>query len=91
MRERLIEQYLKKRIHILGGLCVKMVAPGWNGWPDRIVILEKGHVDWVELKQRKGLVAAHQVAVHRLLRKMGQNVLIIRSIEEVDFHYPAKG
>ena len=37
-----------------GGLCLKWVCPGWVGVPDRIVLLPKGRVVFVELKRPKG-------------------------------------
>jgi hypothetical protein len=52
--EKEIEQKLVKMVKRHGGLCLKWVCPGWLGVPDRIVLLPRGRVTFVELKRPKG-------------------------------------
>ena len=52
--EREIEQKLVKLVNAAGGLCLKWVCPGWAGVPDRIVLLPRGRIVFVELKRPKG-------------------------------------
>jgi hypothetical protein len=52
--EKEIEQKLIKMVKCHGGLCLKWVCPGWLGVPDRIVLLPRGRVTFVELKRPKG-------------------------------------
>lgn len=52
--EKEIESRLVKLVKRRGGLCLKWVCPGWAGVPDRIVLLPRGRVVFVELKRPKG-------------------------------------
>ena len=56
------------------------------GWPDSPDLLEvKGPVTfWVELKATGKKAEPHQVREHERMRKMGQAVYVIDSIEGVD-------
>ena len=42
MSEKYIEQQLVLEIKKRNGLCLKFVSPGWNGAPDRLVLLPDG-------------------------------------------------
>ena len=50
MRERDLELYLIRRVKALGGLCLKFVSPGNAGVPDRIILLPKNDIRFLELK-----------------------------------------
>ena len=52
--EKDIEQKLVSIVKRHGGYCLKWVCPGWVGVPDRIVLLPRGRVTFVELKRPKG-------------------------------------
>jgi hypothetical protein len=52
--EKDIEQKLRIMVERHGGLCLKWVCPGWAGVPDRIVLLPKARIIFVELKRPKG-------------------------------------
>ena len=52
--EKEIEAKLVKLVRHRGGLCLKWVGPGWAGVPDRIILLPRGRVVFVELKRPKG-------------------------------------
>lgn len=54
MKESTLEKYLVKEITKLNGLCLKWVAPGTRGVPDRIIIMPEGKTFFVEMKQEKG-------------------------------------
>ena len=87
MRERLVEQYLLKRIKALGGVAYKLDARLYSGIPDRLVCLE-GVATFVELKATGEAPRANQTAFHRRLLKMGFEVLIVDSYEEIDRLWP---
>lgn len=53
MKESTLEKYLVKEITKLNGLCLKWVAPGTRGVPDRIIIMPEGKTYFVEMKQEK--------------------------------------
>lgn len=50
MREKAIEAKLVKAVRIMGGLAPKFVSPGFDGVPDRLVLLPKGKIAFIELK-----------------------------------------
>lgn len=94
MRESAIEQHLVKRVKALGGEVRKVRWVGRRGAPDRLVMLPmekcgtgwvtRGWTLWVELKAPGEKPEAHQLREHERLRKMGQVVVVLDSIEAVD-------
>lgn len=83
MRESTIEKHLVKRVTALGGEIRKVEWIGRRGAPDRFVMLPEGCL-WVELKAPGKTPEPHQEREHARLRKMGQIVLVLDSIESVD-------
>ncbi len=83
MRERDIEKRLVWAIQKLGGLCPKWVSPGWDGVPDRIVLLPGGHIAFVELKAPGEKPRPLQVRRKRQLEALGFKVYIIDSMTEI--------
>ena len=82
--EKDIEQKLRKMVEKHGGLCLKWVCPGWSGVPDRIVLLPRGRVMFVELKRPKGgKVSPMQEWWARKLRSLGFEVMVIRSLGDL--------
>lgn len=95
MRERDIERHLVTRVKELGGEVRKVQWIGRRGAPDRLVMLpELGDIDWhfhrparavwVELKAPGVKPEPHQLHEHDRMRKMGQCVVVIDSIEGVE-------
>lgn len=100
MKERVIEAYLVKRVKALGGEVRKVQFIGRTGAPDRLVMLPQREKEnslsrtfndmfhpttiWVELKAPGEKAKAHQVREHERMRRMGQRVEVIDSIEGVD-------
>lgn len=50
MREKTIERKLTLMVKKRGGICPKFVSPGFDGMPDRIVLLPGCHFAFVEVK-----------------------------------------
>ena len=87
MRESVIEKYLVLRVKSLGGQVRKVKWIGHRGAPDRLVMLpvwEHDKAVWVELKAPGEKPQPHQVREHKRMRRMGQRVEIVDSIEGVD-------
>lgn len=96
MRESQIEKHLVKRVKELGGECRKVQFIGRRGAPDRLVMLpyrasfSTGDYSrapesfWVELKVPGVKPEPHQLREHERMRKMGQRVVVIDSIEGVE-------
>ena len=79
--ERDVEQRLVDLVERAGGICLKH---GLDGWPDRIVMLPGGEIVWVELKRPTGTLAALQKYRAALLTRVGQRVVCLRSVSEVN-------
>lgn len=50
MREKTIEQKLIKAVKNAGGIAPKLVSPGFDGMPDRMVLMPEGKFGFVEVK-----------------------------------------
>ncbi len=83
MRESQIETYLVQRVKALGGEVRKVRWIGRNGAPDRLVMLP-GRTVWIELKAPGEKVKPHQQREHERMRRMGQTVVVVDSLEGVD-------
>lgn len=84
MRERDIETYLRNEIKKIGGKAYKWESPGNAGVPDRIIFLPNGQVHLVELKAPGKKPTALQLAQHRKLSQLGQQVYVLDSKEAVN-------
>lgn len=50
MREKQIEQKLIKAVKSEGGLALKFTSPGFDGVPDRLILLPGGRAAFTEVK-----------------------------------------
>lgn len=50
MQEKEVEQKLVKAVKLTGGICLKFISHGFDGVPDRLVLLPQGRMAFVELK-----------------------------------------
>lgn len=82
MRERNLEYKLRDIIKALGGLALKLIASGFTGLPDRLILMPGGRIFFVELKNgNKGTLSARQTVVHKMLNKLGFKVWIVKDEE----------
>ena len=84
MREKDIEKELAARTKTMGGIAPKFTSPGFDGMPDRLVLLPSGRMGFVELKAPGKKPRALQEARHRLLRRLGFKVYVIDEINQID-------
>ena len=77
MREKTIEGKLVQTVKSAGGIAPKFVSPGLDGMPDRIVLLPKGRMAFVEVKAPGEKPRPLQLARHRLLRALDFNVYVL--------------
>lgn len=84
MREKDIEHKLLTEVKSAGGLALKFVSPGFDGMPDRIVLLCGGKLGFVEVKALGKHPRPLQTARHRMLQKLGFKVYVIDSIEQIE-------
>lgn len=83
MREKIIEQHLVKAVKSSGGIAPKLVSPGFDGMPDRLVLLPGGKIGFVEVKAPGKKPRPLQVARHGLLRRLGFKVYILDAPEQI--------
>ena len=83
MREKEIEKKLTQMVKQAGGICPKLVSPGTDGMPDRMVLLPGGCIGFVEVKAPGEKPRPLQLARHRLLRSLGFRVYVIDRIEQI--------
>lgn len=84
MIERDIERYLVRQAKSLQGEVRKVMYIGHRGAPDRLLMLPAGVLVWVELKAPGKKPEPHQIREHVRMRRMGQRVEVIDSLEGVD-------
>ncbi len=77
MREKEIEKKLTLEAKKRGGLAVKFVSPGFDGMPDRIVLMPEGKMAFVEVKAPSKRPRPLQMARHKLLRALGFLVFVL--------------
>ena len=83
MREPEIERKLVSAVKSRGGICPKFVSPGFDGMPDRVVLLPHGKFGFVEVKRPGEKPRPLQTARHRILRKLGFLVFVLDGEEQI--------
>lgn len=84
MRESFIEEKLTKVVRQKGGVCWKFTSPETAGVPDRIVLMPKGNIAFVEVKAPGEKPRPLQLSRHRLLRRLGFQVYVLDALEDID-------
>nr|DAH37324.1 MAG TPA: Nuclease [Caudoviricetes sp.] len=84
MREKAIEQKLVSAVRRSGGIAPKLVSPGFDGMPDRMVLMPGGHIAFVEVKAPGEKPRPLQLSRHRLLRRLGFRVYVLDGAEQIE-------
>ena len=77
MLEKQLEHKFVTETKKRDGLCLKFVSPGWNGAPDRIVLLPEGKIGFVEVKKFGKKPRPIQRQRHKQIRDLGFKVFIL--------------
>lgn len=77
MREKQLEQKLVKAVKNVGGLALKFVSPGYDGVPDRLLLLPGGKMAFVEVKAPGSKLRPLQRKRHEMLRRLGFKVHVL--------------
>ena len=83
MREKTIEKKLVIAIKVMGGIAPKFMSPGFDGMPDRIVLLPGGRMGFVEVKAPGKVPRPLQEARHRMLRRLGFQVYLLDAVDQI--------
>lgn len=81
--EKQIEQKLIKAVKGKGGLALKLVSPGFDGVPDRIVLLALGKIAFVEVKAPRKTPRKIQLLRHRQLQQLGFKVYVLDNEKDI--------
>lgn len=84
MREKAIEQKLVSAVRRSGGIAPKLVSPGFDGMPDRMVLMPGGCIAFVEVKAPGEKPRPLQLSRHRLLRRLGFRVYVLDDAEQIE-------
>ena len=77
MREKTTERKLTEAVRAMGGIAPKLVSPGFDGMPDRLVLLPGGRLAFVEVKRHGEKPRPLQEARHGMLRRLGFKVYVL--------------
>jgi len=83
MREKYIEQRLVSEVKKHGGVCLKLASTGLDGIPDRLVLMSKGKIAFVELKAPKQKPRKLQEVRIRKLKTMGFSVYVLDNVKDI--------
>ncbi len=85
MLEKDVERYLREQVKKeLNGKALKFVSPGFDGVPDRIILVPMGRIFFVETKAPGKKLRPLQKYVCGLIEGLGFTVLVIDTKEKVD-------
>lgn len=83
MREKVIEQQLVKAVRSAGGFCPKLVCPGMDGMPDRMLLFPGGRFAFVEVKAPGKKPRPLQLLRHEQLRTLGFQVYTLDAPSQI--------
>ena len=82
--EKKLERKLKNRVEKMGGWCIKLLSTHISGLPDRMCLLPKGVIFFVELKTTKQKARKIQLIIHDKIRKLGFEVYVVDTSEGIN-------
>ena len=83
MREKEIERRLVTAVKARGGICPKLVSPGMDGMPDRMILLPGCRIGFVEVKAPGKKPGPLQLRRHAILRRLGFPVFVLDCPEQI--------
>ena len=83
MREKDIENKLVQAVKVIGGIAPKLVSPGLDGMPDRLLLLPGGRIAFAETKAPGKAPRPLQAVRIQQLRGLGFRVYVIDSPEQI--------
>lgn len=83
--EKDLQNYFVKELKKRGVLVEKIESKSCRGWPDLILVSDKGVIRFVEMKSPSGgVLSAHQKRKIAALKEKGCNVCVVGSKQEAD-------
>ncbi len=84
MLEKEIELQLVMAVKKMGGRAVKFTSPGFDGMPDRLVLLPGGRCGFVEVKAPGKRMRALQRVRHEMLKALGFKAYVLDAREQIE-------
>jgi hypothetical protein len=84
MLEKEIELQLVMAVKKMGGRAVKFTSPGFDGMPDRLVLLPGGKCGFVEVKAPGKRLRALQRVRHEMLKALGFKAYVLDAKEKIE-------
>lgn len=81
--ESKLEKKLIKAVKSIGGLPLKFVSPGFDGVPDRLILIAYGKVAFVEVKAPNEKPRKLQLARIRKIRSLGFKVYVLDDEKQI--------
>ena len=85
MREKQIEQKLVRAVKSRDGICPKLVSPGMDGMPDRLILMPGGRLAFVGLKAPGKKPRPLQLHRHDQLWDLGFEVFLLDRPEDIPY------
>jgi len=82
--EKNIERKLVKETKACQGMCLKFTSPSMTGMPDRIILLPKGKIGFVEVKRKGERPRSIQIKRINDLRDLGFKVFVLDDQQDID-------
>lgn len=83
MREKSVEAKLVQAVSRSGGIAPKFVSPGFDGVPDRLILLPDGKLAFAEIKAPGRRMRPLQVRRKRQLEALGFSVYCIDRPDQI--------
>jgi len=83
MREKTLERKLVEAVKSMGGIAPKFISPGFDGMPDRLVLLPMGRIAFVEVKRHGEKPRPLQESRHGMLRRIGFKVYVLDDVGRI--------
>ncbi|MCD7724940.1 MAG: VRR-NUC domain-containing protein [Clostridiales bacterium] len=84
MREKEIENKFRIAVKSAGGMALKFVSPGFDGMPDRLVLMPGGRIGFVELKAPGKKPRPLQISRHGMLCRLGFKVYVLDDVKQIE-------
>lgn len=84
MLEKEIERKLVKQTKACDGMCLKFTSPSLTGIPDRIILLPKGKIGFVEVKGPGQRPRPIQIKRIKQLKNLGFKVFVLDDENDID-------
>lgn len=83
MTEKQVEQKLRAAVRQRGGMALKLVSPGFDGVPDRLILMPHGRAGFVETKAPGKHMRPLQVRRKNQLEALGFQVYRVDDPQQI--------